>query len=273
MAEKVGLVIAVDKPLQWTSFQVVNKVKWQLRRNFGLKKFKIGHAGTLDPLASGLLLICVGNATKKIEELQQGIKEYSGTMVLGATTPCYDLEQAVDHLWPFNHITPELIETTRQSFVGEQEQVPPMFSAVKINGKRAYLSARDGSVADIAPKKITIYDFQISQYRPASVSENEIKISAPAEGRLRDLYKNPQGEIPPGLPQIDFRVTCSKGTYIRSLARDFGLVVGSGAFLCKLRRVKIGDYRVDDALSIEDIETTLTPDNPTYSPLLSLSNG
>ena len=158
MAEKAGMVIAIDKPRQWSSFQVVNKLKWHIKRTFGLKKFKIGHAGTLDPLASGLLLVCVGSATKQIEQLQAGIKEYSGTMVLGATTPCYDLEQAVDRLYPTRHITEELIEKTRQQFVGDIEQVPPMFSAVKVDGQRvvaytlAAQVAEEGSAAQCQAK-------------------------------------------------------------------------------------------------------------------------
>ena len=275
MAEKAGIVIAVDKPRQWSSFQVVNKLKWHIKRTFGLKKFKIGHAGTLDPLASGLLLVCVGNATKQIEQLQAGIKEYSGTMVLGATTPCYDLEQAVDRLYPTRHITEELIEKTRQQFVGDIEQVPPMFSAVKIDGQRAYISARDGEAVAIEPKTVTIYDFAITAFRQGTQIQSEV--AEPTTERPRplandslnssrnpQLYRNPQGEVPEGLPQIDFRITCSKGTYIRSIARDFGLALGSGAFLSDLRRECIGDYTLADALALDDIESVITADNPRF---------
>ena len=275
MAEKAGIVIAVDKPRQWSSFQVVNKLKWHIKRTFGLKKFKIGHAGTLDPLASGLLLVCVGSATKQIEQLQAGIKEYSGTMVLGATTPCYDLEQAVDRLYPTRHITEELIEKTRQQFVGDIEQVPPMFSAVKIDGQRAYISARDGEAVAIEPKTVTIYDFAITAFRQGTQTQSEV--AEPTTERPRplandsqnssrnpQLYRNPQGEVPEGLPQIDFRITCSKGTYIRSIARDFGLALGSGAFLSDLRRERIGDYTLADALALDDIESVITADNPRF---------
>lgn len=275
MAEKAGIVIAVDKPRQWSSFQVVNKLKWHIKRTFGLKKFKIGHAGTLDPLASGLLLVCVGSATKQIEQLQAGIKEYSGTMVLGATTPCYDLEQAVDRLYPTRHITEELIEKTRQQFVGDIEQVPPMFSAVKIDGQRAYISARDGEAVAIEPKTVTIYDFAITAFRQGTQTQSEVAEpttgcarslanDSPNSSRNPQLYRNPQGEVPEGLPQIDFRITCSKGTYIRSIARDFGLALGSGAFLSDLRRERIGDYTLADALALDDIESVITADNPRF---------
>ena len=276
MAEKAGIVIAVDKPRQWSSFQVVNKLKWHIKRTFGLKKFKIGHAGTLDPLASGLLLVCVGSATKQIEQLQSGIKEYSGTMVLGATTPCYDLEQAVDRLYPTAHISKELLESTRRRFVGPIEQVPPMFSAVKVDGQRAYISARDGEAVAIEPKTVTIYDFAITAFRQGTQTQSIVaeptaekalsSASDPqASGRNPQLYRNPQGEVPEGLPQIDFRITCSKGTYIRSIARDFGLALGSGAFLIDLRRERIGDYTLADALALDDIESVITADNPCYS--------
>ena len=275
MAEKAGIVIAVDKPRQWSSFQVVNKLKWHIKRTFGLKKFKIGHAGTLDPLASGLLLVCVGSATKQIEQLQAGIKEYSGTMVLGATTPCYDLEQAVDRLYPTRHITEELIEKTRQQFVGDIEQVPPMFSAVKVDGQRAYVSARDGEAVAIEPKTVTIYNFAITAFRQGTQTQSEVAEptterprplanDSPNSSRNPQLYRNPQGEVPEGLPQIDFRITCSKGTYIRSIARDFGLALGSGAFLSDLRRERIGDYTLADALALDDIESVITADNPRF---------
>ncbi len=275
MAEKAGMVIAVDKPRQWSSFQVVNKLKWHIKRTFGLKKFKIGHAGTLDPLASGLLLVCVGSATKQIEQLQAGIKEYSGTMVLGATTPCYDLEQAVDRLYPTRHITAELIETARRQFVGDIEQVPPMFSAVKVDGQRAYISARDGEAVAIEPKTVTVYDFAITAFRPGSETQSNVDeptfepprpsaVDSQASSRNPQLYRNPQGEVPGGLPQIDFRIACSKGTYIRSIARDFGLALGSGAFLSELRRERIGDYTLADALALDDIEEIITADNPRF---------
>ena len=273
MADKTGLVIAIDKPCQWTSFQVVNKLKWHLKHTFGLKKFKIGHAGTLDPLASGLLLVCVGSATKQIEQLQAGVKEYTGTMVLGATTPCYDLEQAIDAYYPYGHITTDMIESTRQSFVGPLEQVPPLYSAVKVDGKRAYFSARDGAVVDIQPKQVTVYDFDITGFRPGREAPEELTY-APATHKpvtTRELYRDPQGRIPDFLPQMDFHITCSKGTYIRSIARDMGEALQSGAFLGALRRVRIGDYHLSQAIPLDAIEQTITTDNPDFEMLKSLS--
>lgn len=266
MSSDAGMVIPIDKPCGWTSFQVVNKLKWHIRHITGIKKFKIGHAGTLDPLASGLLLVCVGKATKQIETLQAGIKEYSGTMVLGATTPCFDLERAIDAYYPYEHINAETIVPARKQFVGEIDQVPPQFSAVKVNGQRAYVSARDGSTAEIEPKKVTIYNFEITGFSRSSsdssissISSNTSKTSKTSE--TSHLYLNPQGTVPEGLPQIDFHVTCSKGTYIRSLARDMGQALNSGAFLSRLRRERIGDYHVDNAIKLDDIETFIAPES------------
>lgn len=253
-----GQILLIDKPYGWTSFQSVNKVKAAIRRATGLKKFKIGHAGTLDPLATGLLLVCVGRATKEIPYLQDGEKVYTGTMVLGATTPCYDMEQGVDKTYPTQHITPQLVEKVRNLFLGPQQQVPPMFSAVKINGQRAYQYARtDGQPMEIEPKSITIHEFQTHNLRPAEATaipqpapqdETHLKKSAP------HLYDNPQGFIPEGTMMLDFKVKCSKGTYIRSLARDFGAELQSGAFLSSLRREQIGDRNVDQALSLDTID-------------------
>lgn len=264
-------IIAIDKPVGWTSFQVVNKLKWHIRHLTGIKKFKIGHAGTLDPLASGLLLVCVGRATKQIDQLQAGVKEYSGTMVLGATTPCYDLERAIDTFYPYEHITPETIEKACQQFVGEIEQVPPIFSAVKVDGQRAYQSARDGEEIAIAPKKITIYKFKITSMTSSTSTTSS---NCPTtKNSQKHLYRNPQGIVPEGLPLLDFHVTCSKGTYIRSLARDMGEALGSGAFLSALRRERIGDYHVESAIKLEDIENikiedlgdVFPSDNPNYN--------
>lgn len=272
MAEKPGAIIAVDKPRQWTSFQVVNKIKWHLKREFGLKKIKIGHAGTLDPLASGLLLICIGSATKQIEQLQAGTKVYSGAMVLGATTPCYDMEQPIDRYFPYEHITPEAIESVRRQFVGEIEQVPPMFSAVKVDGRRAYVSARDGAAVDIEPRTVKIYDFSITAFRAGSERPDGVA-DGPVGDTLtlgRELYRNPQNDIPGWLPQLDFSITCSKGTYIRSIARDFGDALGSGAFLGALRRERIGDYSIANAITLESITTVITRDNPVFKPFAEL---
>ena len=275
---KPGIVIPIDKPLQWTSFQVVNKLKWHIKRTFGIKKFKIGHAGTLDPLASGLLLVCIGSATKRIDELQSGDKLYTGTMVLGATTPCFDMEQPIDRFYPFDQLTPQSIDEARRQFVGDIEQIPPMYSAVKVNGQRAYVSARDGVVQDILPKKITIHDFQITAFRPgngepttatAEIMANEAKQLHPITER--HLYKQPLGSVPPQLPQLDFAIRCGKGTYIRSIARDMGEALGTGAFLSALRREQIGDYTLLNAIDIDQIETVITPDNPEFRLLSDLT--
>lgn len=221
-----GQVILIDKPLTWSSFQAVNKLKYLLKREFDLpKKFKIGHAGTLDPLATGLLIICTGKFTKKITEIQAQIKEYTGTVTVGATTPSYDLETEINQTFPTAHITPELIQETTLQFIGEIDQKPPVFSAIKKDGKRLYEHARAGEEVEISSRKTTIYEFEITQIN---------------------------------LPNIDFRVTCSKGTYIRSLAYDFGSALQSGAHLSALRRTKIGDYNVKNACIPEQFLQTIT---------------
>lgn len=220
-----GEVILIDKPLTWSSFQAVNKLKYILKRKYDLpKKFKIGHAGTLDPLATGLLIICTGKFTKKITEIQAQVKEYTGTIVLGATTPSYDLETEVDAIFPTNHITEAIILETTNQFLGEIDQKPPVFSAIKKDGKRLYEHARAGEEVEIQSRKTTIYEFEITRVQ---------------------------------LPEVDFRVKCSKGTYIRSLAYDFGLALQSGGHLSKLRRTKIGDYNVENAVSPADFEKEL----------------
>lgn len=212
-----GQILLIDKPYEWSSFQALNKVKWALRKKYNLnKKFKIGHAGTLDPLATGLLLICTGKFTKKIAELQGQTKEYTGTIYLGATTPSYDLETEIDKTYATEHITNELIQNTINDFLGEIEQTPPIFSAVKKDGKRAYELARKGETVVLKSRKITIHDFEITKI---------------------------------DMPKINFRVVCSKGTYIRSLADDFGRALKSGAYLAALRRTKIGSYNVNDSIT------------------------
>lgn len=270
---QAGIVIPIDKPRQWTSFQAVNKIKAVVRNNYGLKKFKIGHAGTLDPLATGLLLVCLGKATKGIPRLQDGDKVYTGTFVLGATTPCYDLERPVDHYFPYEHITRQLVEETAQQFVGTLQQVPPMFSAVKIDGQRAYQYARlDDPTATIQPKPVTVYSFEITAFReglsvetqqaasPVASKDAQICQETQQAASLQTathLYQNPLGEVPPHLPQADFRIHCGKGTYIRSLVRDLGLALGSGAFLAALRRERIGSYSLADALQLDQVEDFL----------------
>lgn len=217
-----GQVLLIDKPLTWSSFQAVNKLKYILKRKYDLpKKFKIGHAGTLDPLATGLLIICTGKFTKKITEIQSQTKEYTGTITVGATTPSYDLETEVDFTFPTSHINEALIFETTKQFIGEIDQKPPIFSAIKKDGKRLYEHARAGEEVEIAFRKTTIYDFEITRIE---------------------------------LPEIDFKATCSKGTYIRSLAFDFGNALQSGGHLTKLRRTKIGDFSVEDGFTPEEFE-------------------
>jgi tRNA pseudouridine55 synthase len=219
-----GQVLLIDKPLHWSSFQAVNKMKWLLKSKLDLKKIKIGHAGTLDPLATGLLIVCTGKFTKKITEIQGQQKEYTGTFHIGATTPSYDLETEIDQTFPTSHIDENLINDTTKQFLGEIDQIPPIFSAIKKDGKRLYEHARAGETIEIASRKTTIYEFEITRI---------------------------------ALPEVDFRVACSKGTYIRSLAYDFGKALDSGAHLTALRRTKIGNYNVEIALSIEGFETSI----------------
>ena len=217
-----GQILLIDKPLTWSSFQAVNKLKYTLIRKYNLpKKFKIGHAGTLDPLETGLLIICTGKFTKKITEIQAQAKEYTGTITVGATTPSYDLETEIDKTFPTEHISEALILETTKQFLGEIDQKPPVFSAIKKDGKRLYEHARAGEEVEIATRKTTIYEFEITRI---------------------------------ALPEIDFRVKCSKGTYIRSLAYDFGLALNSGGHLSALRRTKIGDYSVENGISPEVFE-------------------
>lgn len=225
-----GQIILIDKPFKWSSFQAVNKLKYVLKHQFNLpKKFKIGHAGTLDPLATGLLIICTGKFTKTISEIQSQTKEYTGTFTIGATTPSYDLETEVDATFPTEHITTEFIQETTQQFLGEIDQKPPVFSAIKKDGKRLYEHARAGEEVEIAFRKTTIYEFEITRI---------------------------------ALPEIDFRVQCSKGTYIRSLAFDYGKALHSGAYLSALRRTKIGDYTVENAITPEQFEKDITSSTP-----------
>ncbi|MEE9362566.1 MAG: tRNA pseudouridine(55) synthase TruB [Cellulophaga sp.] len=219
-----GQLLLIDKPLNWTSFQAVNAIKWAIRRKFELKKMKVGHAGTLDPLATGLLLICTGKFTKKITELQGQVKEYTGTITVGGTTPSYDLETEIDQKFPIDHITKELIKETTKQFIGSIEQIPPIFSALKKEGKRLYEYAREGKTVEIKPRTVEVLTFEITQVN---------------------------------LPEISFRIICSKGTYIRSIANDFGKALNSGGHLSSLRRTKIGDYNVNNAITTAVFEKTV----------------
>lgn len=219
-----GQVLVFDKPYRMTSFALVSKVRWLLCRKMGVKRFKVGHAGTLDPLATGVLLLCTGRATKRIEELQLHEKQYSAGLRLGATTPSYDLEHEIDATFPYEHITRERLEEVLAGFEGDIEQTPPVFSACKIKGDRACDLARKGKEVSLAPKRIHISRIAVNDFR---------------------------------LPDVNIDVTCGKGTYIRSLARDIGEELDSGAHLTSLRRTRVGDYRVEDAFTIDSFEEWL----------------
>ncbi len=259
---QAGEILYIDKPYRWTSFDVVNKVRWLLCRRLGTKKLKVGHAGTLDPLATGVMIVCTGRATKRIDELQAGTKEYIATLRLGATTPSFDLEHEIDAYYPTDHITRELVENVLKQFLGRIEQVPPAYSAVKVDGKRAYDLARKEKDVELKPKVLVIDEIELLEY---SVQEND---SAP-------LPTSPMGEAGSGslprtgmrnkafltspatpsdtesYPYITIRVVCSKGTYIRALARDIGQALGSGAHRTALRRTRVGEATVEDCLSME----------------------
>jgi len=220
-----GQVLLIDKPLNWTSFQVVNKIRWLIKNKFAIKKIKVGHAGTLDPLATGLLIICTGKMTKEISIFQNQTKKYTGTFLIGTTTPSFDLETKPNNTFPINHINEDLIINATKSFIGKIKQKPPIFSAIKKDGKRLYESARTGENVIINDRDIEILSFNISKIN---------------------------------MPHIDFEVECSKGTYIRSLANDFGKKLNSGATLYKLRRTKIGEYSIDKSISIEEFTINIS---------------
>jgi len=215
-----GEVLAFDKPLRWTSFDLVAKIRWNLCRKIGKKKLKVGHTGTLDPLATGVVIVCTGKKTKLIDQLQYDVKEYVATLQLGATTPSYDMEKEVDATYPTAHITRTLIDTTIPQFLGEQWQVPPMFSAVQVNGKRAYEMARKGETVELKPKQLVIDEIEVLSFDAQTM-------------------------------QLTIRVVCSKGTYIRALARDIGERLNSGAYLTALRRIRVGNTRVEDCMTID----------------------
>ena len=219
-----GFLMLIDKPLEWTSFDVVNKVRWLLRKKFNIKKLKVGHAGTLDPLATGLLVMCIGKYTKHLNSLQGQAKTYTGTIRLGATTPSYDLETEVDQTFPTDHITKSIVENATSYFTGDIQQYPPVFSAIKKDGKRLYEYARQGLEVSVEPRQVHVDSFRIINFQ---------------------------------LPDVDFEIACSKGTYIRSLAYDFGQKLDSGGHLVALRRTKIGSYDVSTALSPSEFEDVL----------------
>ena len=216
---KEGEILYFDKPLRWTSFAVVNKIRYHISRKLGVKKIKVGHAGTLDPLATGVMIICTGKAPKRIEEFQYHTKEYIATLQLGATTPSYDLEKEIDATYPTEHITREMVEEVLQQFKGTIEQIPPAFSACKVDGKRAYDLARKGDEVELKPKTLVIDEIELLECN---------------------------------LPEIKIRVVCSKGTYIRALARDIGEALQSGAHLTGLIRTRVGEVRLEDCMQVED---------------------
>ena len=223
---KSGTILSFDKPLEWTSFGLVNKVRYLLCRHIGEKKMKVGHAGTLDPLATGVLIICTGKATKQIDTLQSKTKEYVATLQLGATTPSFDLETEVDATYPTAHITEEKVKEALTRFIGRIEQVPPSYSACKVDGKRAYDLARQGKEVELKAKVLVIDEIELQNFNPTTM-------------------------------QATIRVVCSKGTYIRALARDIGLSLNSGAHLTALRRTRIGDYKVEDCHTLETFQLWL----------------
>lgn len=213
-----GEIIGIDKPLGWTSFDAVKRVRGAIQRRLSVKKFKVGHAGTLDPLATGVLIICTGRATRKIEQLQNGTKEYVAELTLGATTPSYDLEKEIDATYPWEHITREMVDNILPKFTGKVMQVPPVFSAVKVDGKRAYSYARKGKDVELKPKQLEINEIEVLDFTP---------------------------------PKLTLRIVCSKGTYIRALARDIGEALNSGAHLTGLRRTRVGDITADKCWTID----------------------
>lgn len=230
---EAGEILAFDKPLHWTSFDVVAKVRYNLCRVLKTKKLKVGHTGTLDPLATGVVIVCTGKKTKMIEQLQYDVKEYIATLQLGATTPSYDLEKEIDATYPTAHINRQLIDETIPLFLGEQWQVPPIFSAVQINGKRAYEFARKGETVELKPKLLVIDEIEVLAFDEATM-------------------------------QLTIRVVCSKGTYIRALARDIGEKLRSGAHLIALRRTRVGDTRVEDCMTIEQFLKQLNEETQEY---------
>lgn len=247
-----GQVLAFDKPLRWTSFDLVAKLRYHLCRALGIKKLKVGHAGTLDPLATGVMLVCTGRATKRIDELQAQTKEYVATLCIGATTPSFDRERPVDALFPTEHITREKVEQTLRQFVGSIQQVPPAYSAVKVDGDRAYDLARRGKDVELKPKTLVIDEIEMLDYQEG------IDIDPDAATPLHGTAEPSQLPHSAGI-SVTIRVVCSKGTYIRALARDIGTALGSGAFLTALRRTRVGGYAIGDCRDLGEFIAALTP--------------
>jgi len=276
-----GEILYIDKPYRWTSFDVVNKVRWLLCKRLGTKKLKVGHAGTLDPLATGVMIVCTGRATKRIDELQAHTKEYVATLRLGATTPSFDLEHEIDAYHPTEHITRQQVENVLQQFHGRIEQIPPAYSAVKVDGKRAYDLARKDKDVTLKPKILVIDEIELlacDLSASGAQQENPVPESADAAPVLpRTGMRNKAFLTSPAQPTdsehypfITLRIVCSKGTYIRALARDIGQALGSGAHLTALRRTRVGDVRVEDCLAMDTFPTWL--EQQTIEPLTTNSN-
>ena len=242
---EAGEVLCFDKPYDWTSFDVVARVRGIVRRHLGVKKIKVGHAGTLDPLATGVLIVCTGKATKTIDTLQAETKEYVATLKLGATTPSFDKETAEDATYPTSHITLDRVHEVLKSFVGAINQIPPAYSALKVDGKRAYKLARKGEEVTLKPKTLVIDEIELLQFGV----NKDTEISEKSEEGGQSEEKGQPDDL-----QLTIRVVCSKGTYIRALARDIGQALGSGAYLTALRRTRVGDYRIEDSTTVEEFE-------------------
>lgn len=247
MNPQAGEILIFNKPYRWTSFNVVAKVRGELSHRLGVKKLKVGHAGTLDPLATGVLIICTGKSTKLIDELQAHTKEYVATIKLGATTPSFDMETAEDATYPTEHITRELVEEKLKAFVGRIEQIPPTFSAVKVGGKRAFKYARKGEDIELKPKILVIDELEILHFGELSTVDSQPSNDNDPRERIKYQSDNLQGSH----LSLTIRVVCSKGTYIRALARDIGQALGSGGYLTGLIRTRIGNYTLQDCMDIE----------------------
>lgn len=242
-----GEILTFNKPYRWTSFNLVAKVRGELSHRLGVKKLKVGHAGTLDPLATGVLIICTGKATKQIDELQSHTKEYIATIKLGATTPSFDMETPEDATFPTAHITREMVDDTLKTFIGRIEQVPPTYSAVKVDGKRAFKYARQGEEVELKPKILVIDELEVLHFGEVEDATNNQASTTDEKERINYQSANLQGKH----LSLKIRVVCSKGTYIRALARDIGKALGSGGYLTDLVRTRIGKYELGECLDIE----------------------
>ncbi|MBR0243058.1 MAG: tRNA pseudouridine(55) synthase TruB [Bacteroidaceae bacterium] len=288
---QTGEILYIDKPYRWTSFDVVNKVRWLLCKRLHTKKLKVGHAGTLDPLATGVMIVCTGRATKRIDELQAHTKEYVATLRLGATTPSFDLEHPIDAYYPTEHITLQQVKDVLQQFLGPIQQIPPAYSAIKVDGKRAYDLARRDKEVELKPKLLVIDEIELldasnlpdsphlssspaavaspfGEVPPSSATFPSSSPSIPRTGmRNKAFLTSPSAPIDTtSYPSITIRIVCSKGTYIRALARDIGQALGSGAHLTALRRTRVGDVQVDACLPMDTFPTWLEQQDIEQSP-------